>query len=396
MPAPIHLQLARQIVDTLKSVCAHDINYIDLRGRICASTDPSRVDDYHRGGFEAVRQGRTVIIEKDDQESGDRRGINMPILYNGEIVAVIGITGDPEEVQRYAEMAQRITILLLREQELNLHELTGKAQVQYVLRTILREETVHPAVLQEVLASRGIPSARGDWRTVVFLPVLTAPDAAAEPDMAGQASQGPGSGAVGFSGLSALEQDLLQVFERIGKCLYLNRFPEEYVLTAPAHVIDGSVSLLTAFAERHRRYLRIGIGAAEKLQQQSHSRQTARIAAISSGGAVSPDGIDSSVVCYDDLDLEVLLASVPASDRDLYLQKALSALDEEDLRILAVYYDCGMSLQAAAQALFMHKNTLQYKLNRIHRRCGYDPRTFRDAVVLYTAVKLYGLRSGSA
>ena len=46
MSEPIHLQLARQIVETLKSICDHDINYIDTDGRICASTDESRINEY--------------------------------------------------------------------------------------------------------------------------------------------------------------------------------------------------------------------------------------------------------------------------------------------------------------------------------------------------------------
>ena len=79
MPAPIHLQLARQIVDTLKSICEHDINYIDTQGRICASTDEDRIDDFHEGGAEAARTGEIITIEEDDPEKGVRRGINMPI-----------------------------------------------------------------------------------------------------------------------------------------------------------------------------------------------------------------------------------------------------------------------------------------------------------------------------
>ena len=101
-----------------------------------------------------------------------------------------------------------------------------------------------------------------------------------------------------------------------------------------------------------------------------------------------PAGEDTPLALYDDLDLEILLAAVPASDRDAFLQKTLAPLSPEDLDLLRVYYDCGMSLQASAQALFLHKNTLQYKLNRIRGRCGYDPRTFRDAVVLYAALRL--------
>ena len=54
MPAHIRTQLARQIVDTLKTICSHDINFIDVNGRICASTDSARVGGYHVGGHEAA------------------------------------------------------------------------------------------------------------------------------------------------------------------------------------------------------------------------------------------------------------------------------------------------------------------------------------------------------
>ncbi len=42
MPLRIQTQLAQQIVDTLKTICSHDINFIDVGGRIAASTDPAR------------------------------------------------------------------------------------------------------------------------------------------------------------------------------------------------------------------------------------------------------------------------------------------------------------------------------------------------------------------
>ena len=53
-----------------------------------------------------------------------------------------------------------------------------------------------------------------------------------------------------------------------------------------------------------------------------------------------------------------------------------------------IYFEEDRSLAAASMRLNLHKNTLQYRLNRIHRRCGYDPRAFRDAVVLYSALML--------
>ena len=38
--------------------------------------------------------------------------------------------------------------------------------------------------------------------------------------------------------------------------------------------------------------------------------------------------------------------------------------------------------------IYIHKNTLQYKLNNIHTKTGLDPRRFQDAVILYLATRL--------
>ena len=61
---------------------------------------------------------------------------------------------------------------------------------------------------------------------------------------------------------------------------------------------------------------------------------------------------------------------------------------EEDLNLLRTYYEQGMSLAKTCEILFLHKNTLQYKLDRIHRLSGYNPREFRHGVILYVALWL--------
>ena len=50
----IDRETAQYIVDTVKSVCGKDINYIDARGIIIASTDHSRVDSFHEIGYQVV------------------------------------------------------------------------------------------------------------------------------------------------------------------------------------------------------------------------------------------------------------------------------------------------------------------------------------------------------
>ena len=64
----------------------------------------------------------------------------------------------------------------------------------------------------------------------------------------------------------------------------------------------------------------------------------------------------------------------------------LTALNEKDLLLLKKYFTCNLSLADTADALFIHKNTLQYQLNRITEKSGLNPRIFQDAFLLQFAL----------
>ena len=97
---------------------------------------------------------------------------------------------------------------------------------------------------------------------------------------------------------------------------------------------------------------------------------------------------DHQYINYDVLTLEIILQSISIYDKKDYLNKTIAMLSLEDLNLLHIYFEEDMSLLNTANRLFIHKNTLQYKLDRIHKLCGYNPRKFRDANILYLALKL--------
>ena len=127
--------------------------------------------------------------------------------------------------------------------------------------------------------------------------------------------------------------------------------------------------------------MKIGIGNSDALNRQDRSYQAAEIALASLIG-------EQNLAVFDQLDLEIFLGTVPTDAKRRFPPKTVSSLEEKDRDILKTYFGCGMSLKAASSALFMHKNTLQYQLDRIWRNSGYNPRAFQDAVVLYLALKL--------
>ena len=58
------------------------------------------------------------------------------------------------------------------------------------------------------------------------------------------------------------------------------------------------------------------------------------------------------------------------------------------LETLVTFLDQGLSVEAAGRALFVHANTVRYRLRRIHEVTGYSPTDPRDAYALRLAVTL--------
>jgi hypothetical protein len=62
------------------------------------------------------------------------------------------------------------------------------------------------------------------------------------------------------------------------------------------------------------------------------------------------------------------------------------------LETLVTFLDQGTSVEATARALFVHANTVRYRLRRIHEVTGYSPTDARDAYALRMALTLGRLR----
>lgn len=58
------------------------------------------------------------------------------------------------------------------------------------------------------------------------------------------------------------------------------------------------------------------------------------------------------------------------------------------LETLVVFLDQGLSVEAAARSLFVHANTVRYRLRRVHEITGYSPTDPRDAYALRLALTL--------
>ena len=57
-------------------------------------------------------------------------------------------------------------------------------------------------------------------------------------------------------------------------------------------------------------------------------------------------------------------------------------MTEFELKMIKMLAECDMSLQKAANKLYVHRNTLTYHIEKIKQRTGLDARRFYDLLKL--------------
>lgn len=63
--------------------------------------------------------------------------------------------------------------------------------------------------------------------------------------------------------------------------------------------------------------------------------------------------------------------------------------DRELMSTLFALFENDLNVSGTARALFMHRNTLNYRLNKVRSLTGLDPCSFGDAVELLTLFAFY-------
>lgn len=112
-------------------IAQQNINIMDSRGIIIASGHKHRINTFHKGAKDVISNFQTVEIFPDDldQYTGSLPGLNMPIVLNGQVIGVVGISGHPDNVRDIARMVKMVTELII-EQEV----LQEEARSQFQLR----------------------------------------------------------------------------------------------------------------------------------------------------------------------------------------------------------------------------------------------------------------------
>lgn len=100
---------------------------------------------------------------------------------------------------------------------------------------------------------------------------------------------------------------------------------------------------------------------------------------------------EKSVLAYNELGIGRLIHQLPQSLCEMFLKEVLEGnatemFDEEELITVYTFFDNNLNISETARQLFIHRNTLVYRLEKIQRKTGLDVRVFDDALTFKIAV----------
>ena len=100
---------------------------------------------------------------------------------------------------------------------------------------------------------------------------------------------------------------------------------------------------------------------------------------------------ERNVFGYRTLGIGRLLYQLPVSICEMFIQEifgdeSLDSIDGETLAIIRTFFENNLNLSETSRQLYVHRNTLVYRFEKIQKRFGLDLRTFEDAMTFKLAM----------
>ena len=100
---------------------------------------------------------------------------------------------------------------------------------------------------------------------------------------------------------------------------------------------------------------------------------------------------DRTIVSYDNLGIARLIYQLPTTLCEMFLKEvfkrgSIESLDQETLFTIQRFFENNLTVSETSRQLFVHRNTLVYRLEKIKKLTGLDLREFEDAIVFKVAL----------
>ncbi|MFA6948320.1 MAG: helix-turn-helix domain-containing protein [Eubacteriales bacterium] len=132
----------------------------------------------------------------------------------------------------------------------------------------------------------------------------------------------------------------------------------------------------------------IGIGTAvDNIKDLARSFEEAQVA-LEVGKVFDTE---KNIISYENLGIGRLIYQLPTTLCEMFLQEvfkkgSLESLDRETLMTIQCFFENNLNVSETSRKLFVHRNTLVYRLEKIRKLTGLDLREFEHAITFKVAL----------
>lgn len=354
--------LAQDIVNRAMAILPCNVNVMDSQGLILGSGEPERINTRHEGAQLVLANGRIVELDVEAARclKGVQPGVNLPLMLDGRLIGVLGLTGDPQQLRTAGELLRMTAEMLLAQRHLQVEQQWRRQRCDDLLALLLGGSGDSPRLIDEA-------QQLGLKPQLPRIPCLF------------ELESGPPAEALA--------------------AWLLSRYPDSWCVSParqsllwchPASLAVDELRLLERLQRHGWQIERLALGSvAQGLEQLRRGYRRVRDL-LAYGREVVPDERLLSLARYR---LPAMLwrhRSDEALDELLEPLQRIRAKDSSGQLLTTLRAWCahdGQS-QACADALGIHRNSLRYRLERIAELGEVDPQRLEGMLSLYLGLQL--------
>jgi carbohydrate diacid regulator len=360
-------KLAKEIVARTMSIIPYNVNVMDKDGILIGSGDQTRLGDEHHGALKVLQTSEKVVFTEQDSRNYPRtkQGVNLPIFFHQELIGVIGITGDPEVVAPFGELVKMAAELTIEQAYLSDQMRWNETLKQETLIQLLKGEKQQTNEFTE-RAERLNLNLFVERQAVLFhLPEQISLKQR-------QLFMRELEQKSGMNDLIVSTSAAEIVWLKESKNLQQSVFPEE--MNEMLNSMD--LGIYGALGYQYDGFYGVSMS-------YESAKETLEAAKKQSAA--------DFFYKYTDWALSVLLRDKKDEKKHELFKHTMDIFQQSDrngelLHTLRTFIQFDGDMNKTAANLFIHRNTLRYRLDKIEEITSYNPRRTLDLMTLYAAM----------
>lgn len=392
--------ISQTIVENTSKIIEYPISITNRNGYIIGASDKKRLNTFHSVSMEVMERNEMICYdpEKVKEYENVLPGVATPIILNNETIGVLGVVGEPEEVIKYAQLVKSHVELMCHEYLKNemsiLESKTLDNLIRYLLNSETKEDIEYSVRYGRMLGFHlDTDVSRVSYLIEIDVGVESKIEEEHIPDrVAWQFFQN--------NIMEVLRYYLIDNNEDLLAMLSLDQFilikalqkdePQELFTKR----VEYNLNRLIRYLNNEYNYkINVSVGSLEKGPMGIKKSYQGALKALNAGKKTQ---ITPGIFYYNDWNILFELVGVGLND---YVSERLDEnlsefLQHVNFTTLAhtfmTYCNCNMNMSETARILYLHRNSLVYRMEKIRELTSLDISRFDHCLLLYFAIKNSG------